>query len=63
MKWNKLLIQLGIILLGIWSLLIYGFNKAEGADWKLFQATSAGNIYYYDTTSIERFQNGILRRG
>jgi len=61
MKWNKLLIKFGIILIGVWSLLIYGFNKAEGAVWELFQTTSAGNIYYYDATSIERFQNGILR--
>jgi hypothetical protein len=61
MKWNKLLIESGIILIGFWSLLIYGFDKAEGAEWKLFQTTSAGNIYYYDTISIERLQNGILR--
>jgi hypothetical protein len=60
MKWNKLLIKFGIILIGIWSLFIYGFNKAEGAEWKLFQATSVGNIYYYDPTSIKRFPNDIL---
>jgi len=60
MKWNKLLIKFGIILIGIWSLFIYGFNKAEGAEWKLFQATSVGNIYYYDSTSIKRFPNDIL---
>ncbi len=61
MKWNKLLIKFGIILIGAWSLLIYGFNKAEGAEWELFQATSAGNVYYYDGTSVERFSNDILR--
>ena len=61
MKWNRLLIKFGIILIGIWSVLIYGFNKAEGAEWELFQATSAGNIYYYDATSIERFPNDTLR--
>ena len=61
MKWNELLIKFGIILIGIWSLLIYGFNKAEGVEWELFQATSAGNIYYYDATSIERFPNDTLR--
>ena len=61
MKWNKLLIKFGIILIGFWSLLIYGFEKAEGAEWKLFQTTSAGNIYYYDATSIKRFPNDILR--
>jgi hypothetical protein len=60
MKWNKLQIKFGIVLMGIWSLFIYGFNKAEGAEWKLFQATSAGNIYYYDPTSIKRFPNDIL---
>ena len=62
MKWNKLLIKFGIILLGFWSFLIYGFNKAEGAEWQLFQTTSAGNIYYYDATSIERLPpNDILQ--
>lgn len=61
MKWNKLLIKFGIILIGVWSLVIYGSNKAEGAEWELFQATSAGNIYYYDGTSVERFPNDILR--
>jgi len=55
-----LLIKFGMILIGIWSLFIYGFNKAEGAEWKLFQATSVGNIYYYDPTSIKRFPNDIL---
>ena len=56
-----MLIKFGIILIGVWSLLVYGFNKAEGAVWELFQTTSAGNIYYYDATSIERSQNGILQ--
>jgi len=60
MKWNQLLIKFGMILIGIWSLFIYGFNKAEGAEWRLFQATSVGNIYYYDPTSIKRFPNDIL---
>ena len=61
MKRNKLMIKFGIILIGVWSGLLYGFNKAEGAEWQLFQTTSAGNVYYYDATSIERFPNGILR--
>ena len=61
MRWNKALIKFGIILIGVWSLLIYGFNRAEGAQWELFQATSAGNIYYYDGTSVERFSNHILQ--
>jgi len=61
MKRNKLLIKFGIILIGVWLLLIYGFNEAEGAEWELFQTTSAGNIYYYDATSIERFPNDILQ--
>jgi hypothetical protein len=60
MKWNKLLIKFGIILIGVWSFYIYGFNKAEGAEWQLFQTTSVGNIYYYDATSIERFPKDIL---
>ena len=61
MKWNKLLIKFAIILIGAWLLLLYGFNKAEGAEWELFQTTSVGNIYYYDATSIERFPNHILQ--
>jgi hypothetical protein len=60
-KWNKFLIKFGIILLGFWSFFIYGLNKAEGAYWQFFQTTSAGNIYYYDAISIERFPNDILR--
>jgi len=60
-KWNKLVTKSGIILIGVWLLLIYGFNNAEGAEWQLFQTTSAGNIYYYDATGIERLPNGILR--
>ncbi len=60
MKWNKLLIKFGIILIGIWSLFIYGFNNAEAAEWKLFQTSSVGNIYYYDPTSVKRFPNNIL---
>lgn len=60
MKWNKLLIKFGMFLIALWSLFIYGFSKAEGAEWKLFQTTSAGNIYYYDSTSIKRFSNDIL---
>ncbi len=61
MRWNRLLIKSGIILIGTCSLLMYGFNKAEGAEWELFQVTSAGNIYYYDATRVERFPNDILR--
>jgi hypothetical protein len=61
MKWNKLPIKFGIILIGVSLFFIYGFNKAEGAQWQLFQTTSTGNIYYYDATSIERFSNDILR--
>ncbi len=60
MKWNQLLIKFGMILIGIWSLFIYGFDKAEGAEWKLFQATPVGNIYYYDPTSVKRLPNDIL---
>jgi len=61
MKWNELLIKFGIILIGVSLFFIYGFNKAEGAEWELFQTTSAGNIYYYDATSIKRFPNDILQ--
>jgi hypothetical protein len=61
MKSNRLLIKSGIILIGILSLFIYGSNEAEAGDWKLFQATSVGNIYYYDSMSVKRSQNDILR--
>lgn len=57
----KVLIKFGILAIGLWSFLIYGFNKAEGAVWELFQTTSAGNIYYYDAISVERFPKGILQ--
>jgi hypothetical protein len=60
MKWNILLIKFGIILIWIGSLVIYGSNKAEGAEWKLFQATAVGNIYYYDGASIKHFPNDNL---
>ncbi len=61
MKRNKLLVKVGMILIGVSVLLVYGFNKAEAAEWELFQATSAGNIYYYDGTSVERPSNDIFR--
>jgi hypothetical protein len=60
MKWNKLLVKVGITLIGFWSLFVYGSNEAAGAEWKLFQATSTGNIYYYDSTNIKRFTNNFL---
>lgn len=61
MKWNKLPIKSGIILISISSFFIYGFNRAEAAEWKLFQATPSGSIYYYDPTSVKRFPNDLLR--
>ncbi len=60
MKWNKLLIKVGITFIGILLFFIYGFNEAEGAEWKLFQATSTGSIYHYDSTGIKRFANNSL---
>jgi len=59
MELNKSVLQFGIIFMGILSLFIFGF-KAEATEWKLFQATSVGNIYYYDLASIKRFPNDIL---
>jgi hypothetical protein len=61
MKWNKSLIKFGIIAIGICSFLICGFNRAEGAEWKLYQATSVGNIYYYDSTSIKHLPNDFVQ--
>jgi hypothetical protein len=56
---NKWFAKFGITLIGIWSLFIYGFCKAEAAEWKLFQATTTGNIYYFDSTSIKHFPNDV----
>ncbi len=61
MKRNKLLIKFGMIHIGVLLFLASGFNRAEGAQWELFQTTSAGNIYYYDATSIKRFPSDILQ--
>jgi len=60
MKWNKLVVKVGITLIGIWPFFIYGFNETEGAEWKLFQATSTGGIYYYDSTNVKRLANNFL---
>ena len=59
MELNKSVLQFGIIFMGILSLFIFGF-KAEATEWKLFQATPTGDIYYYDPTSVKRFPNDIL---
>ncbi len=60
MTWNKLLLKWGVLAFGFWLLSIYGFDKAEGAEWKLFEATPTGDIYYYDSTNIKHFPNGIV---
>jgi len=57
---NKWFAKFGITLVGIWSLFIYGFCKAEAAEWKLFQAATTGNIYYFDSTSIKHFPNDVV---
>jgi hypothetical protein len=44
MTWNKLLLKWGVLAFGFWLLSIYGFDEAEGAEWKLFEATPTGNI-------------------
>jgi len=58
--WNKLLAKWGILAFSIWLLSIYGFNKAEGAEWKLFRAPTTGDIYYYDPASIKHFPSGAV---
>lgn len=58
---NKLIAKFGITFIGICSFLICGFNKVEGAEWKLFQATSTGNIYYFDSTSIKHLPKDFVR--
>ncbi len=55
------LVKFGIILIGALSFFVSGTDKTEAAEWKLFQATSAGNIYYYDPTSVKHFSNDIFR--
>ncbi len=60
-KRSKSLTRFGIILIGpLMLLFVFGFNKTEGAEWKLFQATSVGDIYYYDPTNIKRFPNDTV---
>jgi GTPase SAR1 family protein len=60
MIWNKWLPKFGILAFGLWLLSIYGFDKAAGAEWKLFQTTPTGDIYCYDSTNIKRFPNGVV---
>jgi len=60
MRQGKLLGKFGMVVIGIWLLSLYGFDKAGGAEWRLFQATPMGNIYYFDTTSIKHFPNGLV---
>jgi hypothetical protein len=57
---NKWFAKFGITLIGICLLFIYGFCKAEAEEWKLFQATTTGNIYYFDSTSIKHFPNDVV---
>lgn len=57
---NRILLKLGMTLIGIWLFLIYGFQEAAGEEWKLFQATRTGNVYYYDPTNVKRFTNNFL---
>ncbi len=60
MKQGKLLGTFGMVAIGIWLFSLYGFDKAGGAEWRLFQATSKGNIYYFDTANIKNFPNGLV---
>jgi len=57
MRSSKLSGRFWIFFIGIWLLSFYGINKAEGAEWKLFQATPMGHFYYFDSTNIKRFEN------
>lgn len=57
---NKWLAKFGMALIGIWSLFIYGLCKAEAAEWKLFQASPTGNIYYFDPASVKHFPNHVV---
>lgn len=60
MKRERLFCKLRTVAMGILLLSFYGFNHAEGAEWKLFQATQAGHIYYFDSTSVKHFPNGLI---
>ncbi len=61
MKSSKSLIKFGMVYTSVLLFFIGGFNRAEGAQWELFQTTSTGNIYYYDATSVKRFPNDIVQ--
>src|SRR5512139_1384373 len=60
MKQDKYLYKFGMMVVGVWLFSVYGINRAEGAEWKLFQASPAGNIYYFDSASIKHFPNGLV---
>jgi hypothetical protein len=57
---NQYPYQFGRVVMMIWLFSVYGINGAEGAEWKLFQASPAGNIYYFDSASIKHFPNGLV---
>jgi len=58
--WNKLSPKYGFFALSICFLFIIGFSTVEGAEWKLFRAVPTGNVYYYDSTNIKHFPNGVV---
>ena len=60
MKKDQYLYQFGRVVMMIWLFSVYGINGAEGAEWKLFQASPAGNIYYFDSASVKHFPNGLV---
>jgi hypothetical protein len=57
---NKWFAKFGITFISIGLLFLYGFCKTEGAEWKLFQAATTGNIYYFDSTSVKHFPNDVV---
>jgi hypothetical protein len=56
---KTLSVKLGVILFII-GLTIFGTVEAWGADWKLFDASAAGD-WYYDAGGLTRFSQDIVR--
>ncbi|OGP66267.1 MAG: hypothetical protein A2169_03855 [Deltaproteobacteria bacterium RBG_13_47_9] len=50
------------VLIGIWLILIYGFPKAEGANWRGFNfSEETKTTYYFDADSVTPSPMGMVR--
>ncbi len=50
-----------MVLFLIFASLFLWNSEGWGREWKAFQATRSGDIYYYDPESIEKTEEGMLR--